>query len=879
MSAYSDNMEQAISHIKQQTILMQRSLTQKKLMDALKHCSDMLKELRNPDLSPKLYYELYIIIFDSLSILSQYLVENHPTRHHLADLYELVQYTGNILPRLYLMLTVGVSFMQTKDCPAEEVLKDMIEMCRGVQHPIRGLFLRYYLSQRTKQSLTSDISLDKKFDIQFIITNFIEMNKLWVRLQHQGPLRERDLRTKERKELQILIGSNLVRLSQILDDSFALYRDEVLPQILEQVIQCRDVVSQTYLLDVICQVFPDEFHLGTLSQLLDTTLKLNPDVVINKVVLSLIARLNGFWDRQDDPNAIIQNLNHLKLDSNTDEEEHSADDGESTAEKLDSEPVSRNKFDLSFVFWKYLTKITEERPDLPLHEIIPLVHSIMLLSLKWYPSNLSNVDILYKFCWEKYQDFGKDIPEECEQSFKELFIYPLSTDNFYEIITTCDSFQKLLSVQSITLQKSIINSILDKMVETNTKITDKQHLDKLGAICEPIISVPNNKPKTSILTVSDDLDSELTFFNPEQEKLAKLVHLIYHKNVDINTELLLICKKWYYNGGKQLRFTYPALITAFWKLIRKLHFKSLKRPERKEDYNAKIKQLFKYVSRCNTDLFNVCGLSISDLIFKLNLQTAAIADQLTLSEISYDFFSQAFTIFEESLSDSKVQFQALVNMAQVLQKTRSLYNDEGYYDTLITRCTLHGSKLLKKTDQCRAVYLCSHLWWATELTLIGEEEGVTKNFFREGKRVLECLQRSLRVADSIMDNVQSCQLMVEILGSCCYYFIHGDESETHVGVKYIAGLVELIQANLKGLQLEESGEVQDFTAPSQTIVIGCDGSYICKTLSSSTCMVSSKIPNVRIPDLIAVPVSYFERTLEYIENQKQVDYRFNAITT
>ena len=130
-----------------------------------------------------------------------------------------------------------------------------------------------------------------------------------------------------------------------------------------------------------------------------------------------------------------------------------------------------------------------------------------------------------------------------------------------------------------------------------------------------------------------------------------------------------------------------------------------------------------------------------------------------------------------------------------------------------------------------------------------------------------------------MDNVQSCQLMVEILGSCCYYFIHGDESETHVGVKYIAGLVELIQANLKGLQLEESGEVQDFTAPSQTIVIGCDGSYICKTLSSSTCMVSSKIPNVRIPDLIAVPVSYFERTLEYIENQKQVDYRFNAITT
>lgn len=876
---YSENMEQAISHIKQQTILMQRSLVQKKLMDALKHCSDMLKELRNPDLSPKLYYELYIMIYDSLSILSQYLVENHPTRHHLADLYELVQYTGNILPRLYLMITVGVSFMQTKDCPAEEVLKDMIEMCRGVQHPIRGLFLRYYLSQRTKQSLTTDISLDKKFDVQFIITNFIEMNKLWVRLQHQGPLRERDIRTKERKELQILIGSNLVRLSQILDDSFTLYKNEVLPQILEQVVQCRDVVSQEYLLDVICQVFPDEFHLGTLSQFLDTTLKLNPDVSINKVVLSLIARLNGYLDRQDDPAKSIEALKDLHLNDQEESSDNKNDADSGKPDEAVSESAPQPSFDLFFVFWKYLTKIVEERPDLPLHEIIPLVHSIMILSMKWYPSNLSNVEILYKFCWERYEDFGKEIPEECEQCFKELFLYPLGTDLFYEIITTCDSFQKLLSVQSVPLQKNIIDSILDKILSSDIKIKDKSHLEKIGLICEPIIQMPNDRAKTSILNVDDDLEDELVFLNAEQEKLAKIVHLIYHPNVEQHTELLLICKNRYYKGGKQIRFTYPAIVTAFWKLIRKLHFKGLKRPQKKEKYNATIKQLFKYISRCHTDLFNICGISICDLLFKLNLQTAALADQLSLSEISYDFFSQAFSIFEESLSDSKVQFQAIVNMAQVLQKTRSLYNEENYYDTLITRCTLHGSKLLKKADQCRAVYLCSHLWWATELSLVGEEEGVTKNFFREGKRVLECLQRSLRVADSVMDNIQSCQLMVEILGRCCYYFIHGDESETHVGVKYIAGLIELIQANLKGLLLEESTDAQDATVPAQKIVIGCDGSYICKTLTSSTCRVSLKTPNVRVSDLIAVPVSYFERTLQYIENQKQVDDRFNAIAT
>lgn len=41
------------------------------------------------------------------------------------------------------------------------------------------------------------------------------MNKLWVRMQHQGHSRDREKREKERQELRILVGTNLVRLSQL----------------------------------------------------------------------------------------------------------------------------------------------------------------------------------------------------------------------------------------------------------------------------------------------------------------------------------------------------------------------------------------------------------------------------------------------------------------------------------------------------------------------------------------------------------------------------------------------------------------------------------------------------------------------------------------
>lgn len=115
----------------------------------------------------------------------QTIFDAHMTRkHHLSDLYELVQYAGNIIPRLYLMITVGSVYMRvSKETlakstqskgkgvasaqsgspkaatvdeevpPIKELMRDMLEMSRGVQHPTRGLFLRYYLSGLTRDYL------------------------------------------------------------------------------------------------------------------------------------------------------------------------------------------------------------------------------------------------------------------------------------------------------------------------------------------------------------------------------------------------------------------------------------------------------------------------------------------------------------------------------------------------------------------------------------------------------------------------------------------------------------------------------------------------------------------------------------------------------
>lgn len=58
----------------------------------------------------------------------------------------------------------------------------------------------------------------------------------------------------------------------------------------------------------------------------------------------------------------------------------------------------------------------------------------------------------------------------------------------------------------------------------------------------------------------------------------------------------------------------------------------------------------------------------------------------------------------------------------------------------------------------------------------GEYRLISCQLYRDGKRVLECLQRALRVADACMDTAVSVELFVEILNRYVYYFDQQNET-------------------------------------------------------------------------------------------------------
>lgn len=769
--------------------------------------------------------------------------------------------------------------MSVPDAPVKEIMKDMIEMCRGVQHPIRGLFLRYYLSQTARDHLPIGDSDgpggNLQDSIQFIVTNFIEMNKLWVRLQHQGHSREREKRTKERKELQILVGSNLVRLSQLEGIDKEYYRSTILKAILEQVVQCRDVIAQEYLLDVVSQVFPDEFHLYTLDLFLNATANLHPQASVKKVILALVNRLADYAAREaesDKPEEVdllaaslesatvkdaitsedkpeeeakegeTESEGEVKAEADTDkkEEEPSKDEEEEGAPKEVATrrgvPVNIDLFD---IFWSLLLKLLDVRPDLPIEDITALLVGIARLSLNCYPERTENIDKILEFVLQKVEQ-GAGNPEIRSDVTIEniLDLLKLLIQTYPRMLTVLSlkNFIPLLVSQPTTTQKAVASSVALDVLKGDqiTTVEDTEGVfglvriviregvdgaNKKGGVNDSISRLMGGEsPSVTFGEDDKDISDEIV---ADQGNLAKVIHLLYNKDPEIHAKLLTAARKALSEGGAFIRYTYPALVTSALRLVRR--FKA--RESIDKEWKEKVSSTFKFVQLVISDIYRVGS---SDKALRLYVNSASIADQVNAEEAAYEFFAQAFTVYEEAISDSRAQYQAIVLIAGVLQSTRNFPSDS--YDTLVSKCALYGSKLLKKPDQCRAVYLASHLWWAVEIPALGETEEETE-FFRDGNRVLECLQRALRVADACMDVAVSVELFVEILNRYLYFFYQGNDKVT---VKYITGLIELIQRNLDSMTTSD-GNISDS------------------------------------------PRKHFERTLQFINDQNEEDDRFPKI--
>uniref|UniRef100_A0A915N3F9 Vacuolar protein sorting-associated protein 35 n=1 Tax=Meloidogyne javanica TaxID=6303 RepID=A0A915N3F9_MELJA len=642
-------LDSALKIVKNESFEMKRSLDQNELMDALKHAVQMICELRTSILMPKFYYRLYIDVTNELQHFLTFLTDRYlgeEQKFSVAELYETVQYTGNIVPRLYLLITVGVVYIKSGESPSTDILHDLVEMCRGVQHPLRGLFLRNYLLTSTKEFIPDKppptLSLLQNKNINSINEDFGDEEEKLEDVEDEtttcgdvrdaidfimGPSRESEKRERERRELRILVGTNLVRLSQLQNLELSLYRQIVLPGILEQSVSCREPISQEYLMECVIQVFPDNFHLATLNEFLDACGELHSNVKIKNILGPLIEHLTSFAMTEE---------NSLSQDNN-----------------------------LFNLFSKHIDKMVESRSQMPFDEIISIQIALLSLALNCYRDRPELADTVYSTTIQIVE--RRNIQNILANSLigRELTkLLKLPIENYNNIIEllALESYSNILQLLDICGQRKIAAFIIENALENNTLIECEEHLDKLFTLIECLlIDTPttNNddiiQQKTSLLKLNggqnnnDEINNcnlnEQKDFEEQQILVARLIHLIQSEHVEIHFKLLNKMRKVFGSGGNaRLRYTLPPTIFVAHKFVLKI-----------EEMREQI----------------------------------------------------AFSVYEEEISESREQVQSLTLLIATITQIKSLVDES--HEPLRNQCALYASKLLKRPDQAQMICLVARV--------------------------------------------------------------------------------------------------------------------------------------------------------------------------
>ncbi|KAJ6243696.1 vacuolar sorting protein [Anaeramoeba flamelloides] len=846
---------------------LQRSVQEGKLSDSIKQAGEMLNGLRSSSLSPKNYYDLYLFVSDELRYFGLLLRESIKKEPIASIIYRDVQFTSRIIPRLYLLITAGAVVIENNPKKTREILLDLLEMCKGVPHPTRGLFLRHYLSQMTKdllpdisesekgskngnekeiekeiekepknqksnenenknekknenknvkikkeesktennKNLQGNENEDKKnnvlpwmISINFTIQNLIEMNKLWIRIQHQKlpgniskleRVSSRIKLTEERKDLCSLVGTNLVRLSQLDSVTLEVYKERVLPILLEQIEQCGDKIAQSYLTEAIILVFPDEYHIHTLPDLFSILPNLHQEVNIKNIIILLIERLINFAN--NNPKSI------------------------------------ENTFLITQIFSKGISSITRKRTSLPRIHLLSILNGLMKLSLCLHPQRIDFINHMLSSCVKSIAIQKKLTKDEINEILSILST-PLDFYNDLNILVQLENYSMLIDTLPNENRRIISLKFLENGLNTLTIVSSPKKVSKLLEITKVLFL----DSKDSISENEEDENLKSLFFR-EQYTVCRFIHLLRSENIAKSFKILQIIADTFSSGGtRRIKITIPPLVFSALQLangIRQLekekkkilnnNNKENKDHDNLEDIGLSAKKIFEFIHKIMTSLTKLLPLKS----LKLFLQCALASDKCNFEPIAYEFMTKAILVYNDHLKDPKTQYQMINYISSTLQTLRAFHPDN--YSLLCNQCGGYSAKLNIAPHQVRAIVTCSYLFLSIikqplniaykeikEKIEIQDEKNKNKKivkvekvkkiieykrpsnepvllYFIDVKRLLGCISRAIRVAGSLMEPSLLFELLIEILNTCLYFF---ELDSGAVNSSFINTLLDLI---------------------------------------------------------------------------------------
>ena len=776
-------LDEALLIVKSQAYQMKVAIENNKLRNSLKFAKAMLDTLKSTTLSPSNYYQLFLSIFDEMQYIFNYFREEARRGRRMKDLYDTVQQCENIIPRLFLLICVASAYIETGQTNATDIIFDLFNLIKGVQNPLRGLFCRYFFLKMIKDRLPDKGNEYEKpgaspdDTVKFILNNLEEMNGLWIRITNNNSIIGVDEDSadivsslKEREQLKILIGENITRLSSLNCVNVELYQKKVLPKIIEILLESKDSLSQQYLLECVVHAFPDEHNIACMNMLLDTCSKLQSNVDVKTIFISLMQKLAKYVENAKDEKNIIDSTQKI----------------------------------FSIVKGNINKIMNESNSAMDINKLIELQVAFLNFTIKCCPEKerLDSVNNILADCVSLLsKNKNEIISNDTIKLIGKLLAVPLESNMSIFSMTNFPELMRYLDYASrATLSLRIIDSLVSQ--SSSVKLDNSEKVSALMDFIRPLLE---DSP--------DAGEYDQYQFEYEQASVCKLLFIISTNDPQNMYDILNVLKNTFLKGGiKRQKFTLSALVNAYITLAYKISYALNKingvEDSRKEkihedfvnyynlrslDTNEQIHKFMRRIYSQINDTISIIENDFSDMALKLYLSLAIQINDIKIDknlyeEICYNALSSAIQIFNKGRINDDIKVDLINQVIGTVLNISILSRDN--LVAITSNIVQVSQSLLKRSDQSLAILNCSHLFY--------------KTLVADSNKIIDCLNKAKKFADYAMTNPKNAILFIKIINKYLFFIekSENDESIDFISPETINDLIELVKNHIQSMKIE-----------------------------------------------------------------------------
>ena len=776
-------LDKGLKKIRAQAFHIHTTIEKNNLRQCLKETYAMLTELRTNNLTPKNYYHLFTTIFDEMLLVEDFFKEEINRGRKVRDLYDSVQQAKYLIPRLYLMISAGALVMENEPKASDEIIFDLLGMIKGVQNPIRGLFTRYFMLKRIKDKLPDKgnkyLEEGGKFEetLKFIIQNLDEMNRLWIRISSDVSGSEKILRDKERVELKIIVGESINRLSSLDGLTIDIYEKEVLPKLIQIILESNDVLSQQYLMECIIHAFSDSYNIKCIELILNTLSRLLPGVDIKGLFINLMEKLAKF---------ITDNSG----------EDATEEDKQLVTSATGVYPILIQYFD------RLQKEIFMEGSEMDVCKLLDLNSAFLKFAIQCKENDiLTSINHVLGSTLQCLKQYNRLLNSDALKKLNKLLEVPLTSD--FSIFEITD-FDGLITFLDYTLRKNLSLNVIHALCRPDSKerLDSFEKIQKLIKLIKPLLA-----------DAEDAIEEDNYSFENNQSEVCKMIYIVKTEDPETTFQIYEELKNIFVNGGeKRKKVTLPALANCIILFCHRLSIaydnkNNLISEEKKknnfvkesiETYNISKIENGEAFYKLMIDIYKLLNEIISlikenwpEVAMKLYLVAASqvnsiLSEKNNFEEACASFMNGALNIFNEGKYDINHKYFLLSQICGYLVNFTILSKEN--LENIIKVLMDTGNKMTKRGDQFNTMIDIGQIYYIV---------------LKDGKKVLDCINKARKFANFAMTNPQNLNLYVDLLNKFLY-FIDVENEIVTIKADQIDEMIELIKNHIETIKNEVS---------------------------------------------------------------------------